>query len=235
MARESLLRVLGAGRVETARRWEDRPHEPAIGQDQGPQAASDHSESLESKRDSCVLMERDALMPYGGRTRTSSAPSFSRWSRNASRMRRLIALRSEASRAWRRVTIMPRRAAPRSRLSTKKVYPSRLRRAPLRSRRSKSALLRSLRPAPRPNRLPAATTVPAGAGPSHDGCAALRARHASGRERGSRGAVRGAFSRVGTCASLPSLPDPKKGGIRACVSLHCQIHPRTARAVGSCG
>src|SRR5690606_14591518 len=116
VAQERLLGVMRAGGVEAAGWRKHRRHEPSVGEYEDAEKTCHHRWlSREKRRTSCRYISGLGLTPYGGRTRTSTLPSRWHSSLNASRIRRLIALRSEASLAWRRETIMPSRASPRSR------------------------------------------------------------------------------------------------------------------------
>jgi hypothetical protein len=168
-------------------------------------------------------MWREGSIPYGGRIRRSTAPSASCSWRKASRMQRLIRLRSTARAACFFDTRMPSRGTPASRLSRKKLYPARLCRVPWRSKRSNCALCVSRRARSSPKRWPLAATARGAAGPWRAGCGALHGRRVCRCAPGNHGAAHAASWRVGKSASLPS-PGPKKGGIRARTRFHCQIH-----------
>lgn len=166
MALNRLLGVLRAAGVEATSRRQQRPDEPLVGGQDKPKRPGGH-DSLPKAVRSRSIMAAPGFTPYGGRTTTSIPESFSCSSRKASRMHRLMRLRSVARAACLRVTIIPSRAfSPGSRRSRKNVYPSRLQRRPWRSNRSNCAFCRSRRLASRPKGLAFAATVRAGAGPS---------------------------------------------------------------------
>jgi hypothetical protein len=101
-----------------------------------------HLASLSRQDRSRPTVPDDGFRPYGGRTSTSSAPSSAWTCLNASRMQRLMRLRSVASAACLREIRIPSRAAPAGRAEKKKVNPFRVRRVPLRISPSNSKLVR---------------------------------------------------------------------------------------------
>jgi len=203
MTRKRFCRVFGAARVEAASARQQGAHAQLIRTHAEAQEIRDHLSSPPSSLRNCLIMSAEASIRSGGRTSTSSGPSFSCSSRKASRMQRFREFRSEAAALCRRETRIPSRGDPAARRSMKKVYPSARRRFPSRSSRSKSALRRSRLAAPSPKRfvrVAAATIARADVDRGRDGCAALCVRLECGCALGSRGAGRAVSWRVDMCA-----------------------------------
>lgn len=118
IAAESFVRVFRATRMEAAGSRQDRPQEPLVCPYRTPQAGRDHLRfrAANSAR-SCEIIFVLALVPYGGRTSTSSGPSVSCSRRNASLMHRLMRFRSVAAAACLRLTRTPSLGGPASRLA----------------------------------------------------------------------------------------------------------------------
>jgi len=203
VAGERLRGVLGAARIEAASARQQGTHPHLIGAHTKTQEVRDHLSSSPSSLRSLLIMSAEASLRSGGRTSTSSGPSLSCSSRNASRMQRFRELRSDAAALCRRETRIPSLGAPAARRSMKKVYPSARRRLPCRNSRSKSALRRSRLAAPSPKRfarVAAATIARAGADRGRAGCAGLCVRRQCGCAPESRGAWRAVSWKVGMCA-----------------------------------
>lgn len=155
MVLQRLLGVGGAARMEPARRRQQGTDEIPVCANQRPQhrlrchAHCLNPEKISRKR---ISIAAPGLAPKGGRTNTSIAPRAACSSRNASRIQRLIPLRTFALAACLREMRMPSRAGPSARIAKSKVYPDRLLRDPSRSKRSKSAFLASRFSAPSPKR-----------------------------------------------------------------------------------
>ena len=113
--RQGFLGVFRAAGVEAAGGRQQRADQPAVAAHEYLQAPSDHPPSRPSSNRSLLIIAEEARAPYGGRTSTSTGLIRPCSSRNASRMQRLIPLRSVARAACLRVTSMPRRAVPASR------------------------------------------------------------------------------------------------------------------------
>lgn len=210
VAREGFVGVLRTTGVEPARRSKHGTDGVSVEPEDRAQQAR-HRVSFEKSGLSRAIMPAPGFIPYAGRTKTSIDPRAACSRRNASRMQRLIELRSVARFACRLVTSIPRRGGPSARHAWYIVNPENDSRRPSRSRRSKSSVDAIRRSAPnlkRPGSARPATRREAVAPRPRGACGpwpAVRAgrpdRHGSGFVQESRDAERAASWRAGRFAS----------------------------------
>jgi rRNA maturation protein Nop10 len=104
--------------METAGGRQNRSYEPAITAHDEPQQVGDHVARRRSSSRNSLTVRREARTPYGGRTRSSKPARFSCSRRKASRMHRLMRLRSTAAAAClREIRIPSRGVSPAARLT----------------------------------------------------------------------------------------------------------------------
>jgi hypothetical protein len=210
VAGEGFVGVLGTTGVKPARRSEHGTDGVSVDPKDRAQQAR-HRESFEKSGLSRASILAPGFTPYAGRTKTSIDPRAACSRRNASRMQRLIELRSVARLACRLVTSIPRRGGPSARGAWYIVNPENASRRPSRSRRSKSPVDAMRRSAPnlkrrgsaRPDtRRETAAPRPRGAcGPWPAVRAGRPDRLGSGFVQETRDAERAASSRAGRFAS----------------------------------
>lgn len=151
MPGDRLVGVLGAAGMKAATRAQHGAHRITVKADWIDQQPS-HLPNLTNALRKRASMSRCNAIFCGGRTSTSTGASARCSSLNASRIHRLMRLRTFARRETRSDIRMPRRAEPTSFGATIKVNPEDVRRAPTRNKLSYNALERMRCPGPKHSR-----------------------------------------------------------------------------------